>query len=219
MTKIYIEANIGCGKSTFLNMLKQNMGDKVNTIKEPVDEWTEMKDENGEDILVKYYADMRRWSFTFQINSLSSRLNRLISQYDKNKINFIERSIYSDKNCFSKLCFKYKNMDKLELYQYEQIFKLMDNNLNMSIAPDIIIYLKATPETCYKRIAERSRNGEGNIPIKYLEDLHEIHENWMEENRRNNVKIMEIDANENFRDDIEVQKKYITQIMDFINNI
>jgi deoxyadenosine/deoxycytidine kinase len=217
--KVYIEANIGCGKTTFLQMLKDRLGDKINIIKEPVDEWTSMKDEEGKDILVKYYGDMRRWSFTFQINSLSSRLNKFLEQYDKNKINFIERSIYSDRNCFAQLCHKYGNMDKLELHQYEQLFKLMDNNISISVVPDVFIYLKVNSKTCHDRINERSRDGEGNIPITYLDDLCEMHEIWMKENKKNGINILEIDADVNFRDDIKVQNECIDTIMKYLDNV
>ena len=40
------------------------------------------------------------------------------------------------------------------------------------IKPHLIVYLKAGPKTCMKRIKERARPGEHEIDIKYLEKLH-----------------------------------------------
>jgi len=47
--RIYVEANIGSGKTTFLNLL----GEDYNTIKEPLDEWLKLTDgkENILDII------------------------------------------------------------------------------------------------------------------------------------------------------------------------
>ena len=216
---VYIEANIGSGKSTFLDILQKRLGDKINIIKEPVDEWTTITDEKGQDILVKYYNDMRRWSFTFQINSLASRLNRFISQQKTDRVNIIERSIYSDKNCFAQLCFKNGTMDKLELYQYEQLFKLMNDNLSISIKPDGFIYLRATSTVCHDRINVRSRDGEENIPLNYLDNLHKIHESWMDVNKKHGIPVLVIDANKNFKNDDDVQKQYVELITNFIDKI
>jgi len=61
---VSIEGNLGAGKSTLLSFLK------VKTIKEPVEEWSNVA---GTNILERYYNDAKRWAFTFQLNALHSR--------------------------------------------------------------------------------------------------------------------------------------------------
>ena len=73
---IYIEGNIGAGKSTFLELFKeylaQNLpGSKV--LPEPVQAWMETQDSNGKSILQHYYEDQQKYGFTFQMNAKDSR--------------------------------------------------------------------------------------------------------------------------------------------------
>ena len=62
MKIISIEGNIGSGKSTLLSNLRQHYENNSNVVflKEPVDEWEKIKDENGETILKKFYADQEK---------------------------------------------------------------------------------------------------------------------------------------------------------------
>ncbi|KAH0864847.1 hypothetical protein HID58_082058 [Brassica napus] len=45
--------------------------------------------------------------------------------------------------------------------------------------PDGFIYLRASPDTCHKRMMLRKRADEGGVSLKYLQDLHEKHESWL----------------------------------------
>ena len=66
---VSIEGNIGSGKSTLLANLKKyfNKNTTIIFLKEPVDEWSKIKDENGTTILEKFYADQEKYSFSFQM--------------------------------------------------------------------------------------------------------------------------------------------------------
>jgi deoxyadenosine/deoxycytidine kinase len=39
--------------------------------------------------------------------------------------------------------------------------------------------VKTSPEIAHARVNKRSRKGEGNIPLDYLEKCHNYHETWM----------------------------------------
>lgn len=214
--KFYVEANIGSGKTTILNIIKQYFNENINTIQEPVDEWIRHEDSNGQNILTKYYNDMQRWSFTFQINSLSTRLNRFLREYIPDKANIIERSIFSDGKCFSKLCLQDGNMDNLEYFHYQQILNLMINNFN--VKPDGIIYLRTDPLICQKRINNRSRKGEEGIAIDYLNKLHEVHEEWINELKKEGQNVLELDGNLDFESDPKIKNRLMRQIHRFIYN-
>ena len=81
MSYITIEGNIGAGKSTLVRILKDNL--KIDSIKnigfiqEPVDEWLEMTDKNGKNILDKFYENQKLWAYKFQMNAFITRLQRL----------------------------------------------------------------------------------------------------------------------------------------------
>ena len=76
---IVIQGNIGSGKSTFVENLKQKYGNNPEMcfLQEPVNEWLTIKDEKGVNILEKYYADQHKYSFMFQMMAYISRLSIL----------------------------------------------------------------------------------------------------------------------------------------------
>lgn len=44
---------------------------------------------------------------------------------------------------------------------------------------DLIVYLRTTPEVACERIKKRARDEESCVPLQYLKDLHDLHENWL----------------------------------------
>ena len=74
-TIISIEGNIGSGKTTLLQNLKNKYKNNPQVIflKEPVDEWNNIKDSNGTTILEKFYLDQEKYSFAFQMMAYISR--------------------------------------------------------------------------------------------------------------------------------------------------
>jgi deoxycitidine kinase len=212
---IYIEGNIGTGKSTFVEKLSSYMPRlkelqvDPKLILEPVDEWLETKDSDGKHILQKFYGDQTKWAFTFQMNSFISRVKRIQDELFKDdngqeKIAFVERSIYTDKNCFAKLCHESGKMTTLEYEIYCNWNEWLSEQFN--VRPDVYIYLRCLPSVNDTRIKERARSSEDNIPLEYLEALHEKHDLWLEEEQINGVPVYVIDANRNFKDVLEMDK-------------
>ena len=68
-TIISIEGNIGTGKSTLVQMLKDTYKNNNNVVflQEPVDMWNTIKDSNGETILSKFYGNQEKYAFSFQM--------------------------------------------------------------------------------------------------------------------------------------------------------
>ena len=170
---IHVEGNIGAGKSTFINFIKNNTD--YNISQEPVDEWMKIKDENGKSLLELFYNDIDRWSFVFQMNCFISRVHNS-KNMPKTGFNFIERSILSDK-IFSKNCYEGNNMNKIEFDVYTRWSDWLKDKLCNNI--DAVIYLKTTPEISNERIKKRLRDGEDDIPLEYLKKLHQGHEEWL----------------------------------------
>lgn len=177
---ISIEGNIGSGKSTILKLLKETYPE-WNFVDEPVDQWVGLKNDEGKSLLECFYADKRRWSFTFQNIAVLDRyqaMNKAIEKLDPHKFNVIitERSIFTDKNIFAKMLHDTDDIDQLEWQIYSKWF-----NHIYKLYPAIhgFIYIQADPERCLERIAKRHRGGEDLIPMKYLRKVHENHEEWL----------------------------------------
>ena len=119
---VYIEGNIGTGKSTFVDNLKEVLTKnypnlKFAVVQEPVDQWMSMKDSNGKNLLEHFYSDQVKYSFPFQMNSFISRVNAIYNAVitdtgnidnppaqendelivDSYDIVFVERSVFTDK--------------------------------------------------------------------------------------------------------------------------
>lgn len=182
---ISIEGNIGSGKSTLLEHLKTHLSNNENVLflKEPVDEWNNIKDEKGETILAKFYAEQDKYSFSFQMMAYISRLKILkntVNQIrtsktynsDKRYIIITERSLYTDKMVFSKMLFDTGKMEYINYQIYLQWFDCFIEEFPVQK----IIYVKTEPIICHNRIQIRNRNGEDKISLDYLKSCHHYHE-------------------------------------------
>ena len=49
------------------------------------------------------------------------------------------------------------------------------------VYPDVLIYLRVSPEVSMQRIKERGRDAEGGITLDYMEKLHQGYESFIEE--------------------------------------
>ena len=101
---ISIEGNIGSGKSTILHMLKSYSKQNYIFVQEPVEEWNNIRDKEGETILSHFYRDNKQYSFQFQMMAYISRLNllRKIIKENPNAVIITERCLYTDKFVFAK---------------------------------------------------------------------------------------------------------------------
>ena len=103
---VSIEGNIGTGKSTLIKMMENFKTSKpIIFLQEPVDEWTKITDKEGEPILTKFYADSKKWAFSFQMMAYISRLAVLRKTIRENPDSIIlsERSLLTDKWVFAKM--------------------------------------------------------------------------------------------------------------------
>ena len=218
---IYIEGNIGAGKSTFLELFKeylaQNLpGSKV--LPEPVQAWMETQDSNGKSILQHYYEDQKKYGFTFQMNAFISRVNE-IEEIRKENLQhlFVERSVYTDKNVFTLTNYKNGNINEIEHEVYQQWFNVFTEKFNLK--PKAYIYLKTSPETCAVRIKRRDRTGESSIPLEYLKELHILHDTWLAEEKKWGVPVLEVDVSVDYIADNEASRKIFQEILDFVQQV
>jgi deoxyadenosine/deoxycytidine kinase len=207
---ISIEGNIGSGKSTLLAALveKYQGQKKVVFLKEPVDEWEKIKDENGCTMLQKFYSNQEKYAFPFQMMAYISRLEGLKRAIEENTNSVIitERSLLTDKHVFAKMLY---DNDKIEYVNYQIYLKWFDT-FSKDYPIERIIYVKTSPEICHKRIMQRSRVGEDVIPLEYLLFCNEYHENMM--TLYQEEKVLYINGNIDIHNDPETLKSWLEKI-------
>jgi len=188
---ISIEGNIGSGKSTLLANLKTRFQQNPNVIflREPVDEWDKIRDENNATILEKFYENQEKYSFSFQIMAYISRLTLLRNTLkeielnsdntickDKPIIIFTERSLFTDKMVFAKMLYDSKKIESINYQIYLQWFHTFADDYQINK----IVYVKAQPNTCQSRIMKRHRQGEDHIPLEYLIECNAYHDHMLD---------------------------------------
>jgi deoxyadenosine/deoxycytidine kinase len=203
-----IEGNIGSGKTTLINKLKNNSNFEV--FEEPVEVWRNIKGSNEQNLLGLFYEDPVRYSYLFQTIVFKTRLQSLDIIQQKN-IRFSERSIWSDKYVFGKSCIENNKMNELEKNCYYQWFDWLEEKFN-PIASGII-YVKTSPELCLERIQQRARGEENTIPLSYLKELDDRHNLWLD--NWTSTPVLIIDNNNNI-DNINHWNNILDQINNFI---
>ena len=209
-----IEGNIGSGKSTIIEHLKDNYKDEnIIFLPEPVDEWENIKDKDNNSVLQNFYADQKKYSFAFQMMAYISRLNLLRNtiKNNPNKIIISERSLFTDKYVFAKMLYDSDNMNEIEYKIYNNWFSSF-----LDLAPvSKMIYLKTDPKISFERISIRNREGENNIPYDYIENCHIYHNNMYE---KINFEKKIIDCTNDFNKDSNYFDSISKDIIDFAYN-
>ena len=156
---VSVQGNIGSGKSTLLDQLKQRLGstwdDKYGNklsvcfLKEPVDIWNTVVDENGVPILTLYYADQQKYAFTFQMMAYISRL-AVIKKAIRDGFDIIisERSLATDKNVFAKMLYDDGKINEVEYTIYLNWF----DEFQSEFPQENIIYVKTSPNISNERV-------------------------------------------------------------------
>jgi deoxyadenosine/deoxycytidine kinase len=160
-----IAGNIGVGKTELTNRLSSELGWLA--YYEPVIQ---------NPYLDPFYKDMTRWSFHLQIYFLSERFKAQV-EIGRSPLPFIQdRTIYEDAEIFARTLHAQGSMTDVDYENYTSLFGVMVDFLRK---PDVILYLRASPETLMSRIARRGRESEKGIGIDYIRRLNDAYEGWM----------------------------------------
>jgi len=155
---VALAGNIGAGKTTAAKLISQKFGYEL--FDEPVIDNRFLRD---------YYADMKRWSFTLQLEFLMKRAqhHELIHTVPKSCIQ--DRTLLEDPEIFAKYLHGLGHMDDRELDLYLEYFQRLNRDLHQ---PDKVIYLQCNDtEILGKRIRERGRIEESGISQDFLDGL------------------------------------------------
>lgn len=161
-----IAGNIGVGKTMVCDLISEKLG--WDAYYEPVVENPYLED---------FYADMRRYSFHLQVFFLSKRFALQRTLLERGRSAVQDRTIYEDTEIFARILYRRGMMEERDYHNYRDLFAEMVRYLR---APDLILYLRARPETILARIRERGRDMEMDIDPDYVRELHESYETWSE---------------------------------------
>jgi deoxyadenosine/deoxycytidine kinase len=159
---VIVEGNIGAGKSTAAQQIAQRLNYRL--LHEPVDE----------EFLGAFYADMKRFSFAYQVKMLHERWAMQMSAASETMVNggfdgaMLDRSLWGDYVFATKL-FK----DGFIHVEEYKIYCTAVRNMSMVLwPPTLLLYLNAQPETCLQRVQERDRPQEKGLTLEYLQGIH-----------------------------------------------
>ena len=160
MRKLFVAlaGNIGAGKTTAAKLISQRFGFEL--FDEPVIDNRFLRD---------YYGDMKRWSFTLQLEFLMKRAqhHELIHTVPKSCIQ--DRTLLEDPEIFAKYLHGLGHMDDRELDLYLEYFQRLNRDLRH---PDKVIYLQCDEtQVLMDRIKQRGRTEEQSLPPDFLAGL------------------------------------------------
>jgi len=217
---VVIEGNVGSGKSTFLKLIQNYFEAQI--VFEPHQQWQHEDSEHN--LLGKFYSDTQRWAYTFQTYAFVTRIITQEQHMQRNPhaMQFLERSVFSDRYCFAKNAHEQGYMNTLEWKLYTEWFSwLVDGYVPK---PSAFIYLQADPKICFKRLQKRDRAEEAGVGLEYLEQLHEKHEQWLLKKEGvadylQDVPVLTLSACDDFESEREVLERHVAQIAIFLNTI
>lgn len=192
---VSLEGNIGAGKSTIIEKLREKYAGtkeertnyfgrladaKIIFMQEPVDIWTSVCDSvTGESILEKFYKDPKTYSFAFQVMVYNTHLDafrRAVKENPDCVLLICERSIDAGRHIFSQMLRDDGMIDDVSFQVYQKLFDSTAHEFPL----DAVLHLDVVPEICLQRIGKRSRDGEGSISLEYLEKCDKYYREWLE---------------------------------------
>ena len=142
--RVNIAGVVGVGKSSLTNILWKEWG--FTPFREPVFD---------NPLLDKFYYDKKRYAFPLQVFFLNKRFE-MCKEAVNHPNSVMDRSIVED-TIFAKMLRDSGDMDPYEYQIYKELYNNMMNHVK---PPDLMVYLKVSPEEAVRRINKRGREYE-----------------------------------------------------------
>lgn len=161
---------LGSGKTTAARLLSKEL-------KFPLVE------ENFKDnaFLPRFYKDMPRWAFHSQVFFLMEKIRLMTEAKSMLATTSViqDTPLIQDVYSYAQAQHKLGNMDDAEWALYQKIYHEFAPHVP---TPDVIVFLDTSIPEIEKRIAERGRGFEQDIPTDYLRLLDRLNRKWLEQN-------------------------------------
>ena len=151
---IVVEGPIGVGKTTLARAISEASGAALM-----------LEDPGANPFLPRFYENAERYALPTQLFFLFQRIDQLAAL---NQSDLFRRATVGDFMLEKDPLFARMNLKDDELKLYEQIY---DHLKPQAPAPDLVIYLQATPETLIERVQRRGIGYEDNMSEAYLVGL------------------------------------------------
>ncbi len=162
---IAVAGNIGAGKSSLVEFLKQQHG--FEAVYEPF---------TTNPYLDDFYADMKKWAFHSQLYFLTHKFRLHLGLAAAEGTIVQDRTIYEDAEIFCTNLYKSRRMLKRDYQTYMELYDSMRTVLR---PPDLLIYLRCSVRSIRRRVRHRGRASEQQIPTSYLRRLNTLYEDWV----------------------------------------
>ena len=195
---IFVEGNIGAGKTTFMRCIEQTKLN-IQIIYEPVDEWRK----SG--MLDRFYNNPKEFGKTFQFYCLYTRF-KLFELIDNTKdVVFIERSMMCDNFVFARNC-----LSENDYLEYNMLYQnFLDIYKNLYNYKFNFLYLYQPAWICHRHILTRGRQEENTINLEYIQSLEAYHDIWLRNIQEEKIHDLFVWEKNN--------QKYITSTIDNTN--
>ena len=211
---IVVEGLIAAGKSTFVNILKQQLSpyyNKIVIVPEPVDIWIKTGS------LVDFYADMKGKAYEFQTFVVVTRIKTVLEAYEKNKdadLFIIERSPYTDRYIFGEMLYRDGMISEHQMTKYEVWWDLWIKIWPFQISH--IIHLFPGIEEAQKRCRARLRDGEIAVSTEYQTKLLDRHQEFFNSSNCP-YPVFILDTPDDFRTNLRLQNEIGNKIKLFLD--
>jgi len=162
---IAVAGNIGVGKSSMVEFLSEQYG--FEPIYEPF---------MNNPYLDDFYKDMKTWGFHSQLYFLTHKFKLHMALNTRATTVVQDRTIYEDAEIFATNLYKGRYIKKRDYETYMELYDTMKGALQ---PPDLMIYLRCSVGAIRKRIKQRGRKSEQEIPTSYLRRLNGLYEEWI----------------------------------------
>ena len=166
---IIISGPIGCGKSTLAQFLQALTGFKI-------------YDENIDNhpLIQNFYKDMKKHAYELQIFLLGRRNSDHLTIANSKEGAIQVRPIYEDYSIFAPYLHNIGAISDEEYEKYKTVFRIYAEKLPN---PDLLCYLRTSPNVIRERIRARNLLYEGDLLKQdntYLDDMHRYYERFFD---------------------------------------
>jgi len=185
MRVVFLEGNIGAGKTSLLTMLGEHFGDKVRIVKEPVEVW----EKSG--LLAECY-DGKVSRATFQHVALATKtaaLAEALRETPAEKLIIAERSPFSDAGVFAEAFLD----EEVEQRAYDVAHHAAMRTLGPLDCSFVFLECASTA-TLAERIRTRGRSGEARIDAGLLAQLETLHTELKEDLQASGQTVVGLDC-------------------------